>query len=164
MERRQNICQILLARQKRKSFLHRIMTGDEKWIYFQNPKRKKSWVDPAQPSISSSRSNCFGRKTMLCVWWDQEGVVYYELLKPGETVNAHHYHQQLIKLHRALREKRPHYRKRHDKLIFLHDNVPSHTIMIQNYLETLNWEVLPHPTRPGTFGLSPVFVDGSRAH
>jgi len=51
MERRQNTCQILLARQKRKSF--RIVTGDEKWIYFQNPKRKKSWVD--QPSTSSSR-------------------------------------------------------------------------------------------------------------
>jgi len=39
------------------------------------------------------------------------GVIYYELLKPDETVNAHRYHQQLIKLHRALREKRPHYRK-----------------------------------------------------
>jgi len=65
-------------------------------------------------------------RTMLCVWWDQEGV-YYELLKPGETINAHRYHQQLIKLHCALREKRSHYRKRHDKLIFLHDNAPSHT-------------------------------------
>jgi len=30
MERRQNTCQILLARQKRKSFLHRIVTGNEK--------------------------------------------------------------------------------------------------------------------------------------
>jgi len=130
---------------KKKSFLHRIVTGDEKWIYFQNPKRKKSWVDPTQPSISSSKPNCFGRKTMLCVWWDQE-VIYYELLKPGETINAHRYHQQLIKLHRALREKRPHYRKRYDKLIFLHDNASSHTsTMVQNYLETLNWEVLPHP-------------------
>jgi len=115
----------------------RIETGDEKWIYFQNPKRKKSWIDPAQPSIASLRPNRFGRKTMLCVWWDQEGVIYYELLKPGETVNAHHYHQQLIKLYRALREKRPHYRKRHNKLIFLHDNASSST-MVQNYLETLN--------------------------
>jgi len=79
------------------------VTGDEKWIYFQNPKCKKSWVDPAQPSTSSSRPNRFGRK-MLCVWWDQEDVIYYELLKPDETVNAHRY-QQLIKLHRALREK-----------------------------------------------------------
>ena len=82
---------------------------------------------------------------MLCVWWDQEGVIYYELLKSGETVNAHHYHQQLIKLHRALCKKRPYYRKRHDKLIFLHDNAPSHTSIVQNYLETLNWEVLSHP-------------------
>jgi len=119
MERRQNTCQILLARQKRKSFLHRIVTGDKKWIYFQNPKRKKSWIDLAQ--TSSSKPNR-GWKTMLCVWWYQEGIIYYELLKPGETVNAHRYHQQLIKLHRAVREKRPHYRKRYDKLIFLHDN------------------------------------------
>ena len=67
-------------------------------------------------------------------------------VKPGETLNAHRYHQQLIKLHCALRVKRPYYRKRHDKLIFLHDNAPSHTsTMVQNYLETLNWEVLPHP-------------------
>jgi len=49
-------------------------------------------------------------------------------------------------LHRALREKISHYRKKHDKLIFLHDNAPSHmSTMVQNYLETLNWEVLPHP-------------------
>ena len=62
---------------------------------------------------------------MLCVWWDQQGVVYYELLKPGETVDAHRYHQQLIKLRRALREKRPDYEERHEKLIFLHDNALS---------------------------------------
>jgi len=69
MERRQNTCQILLTRQKRQSFLHRIVTGDEKWIYFHNLKeiRKKSWVDPVQLSTSSSRPNRFGRKTMLSV-------------------------------------------------------------------------------------------------
>ena len=26
-----------------------IVTGDEKWIYFKNPKRKKSWVNLGQP-------------------------------------------------------------------------------------------------------------------
>ena len=141
-----NTSDILLSRQKRKSFLHRIVTGDEKWIYFENPKRKKSWVDPGQPSTSSSRPDRFGRKTMLCVWWDQQGVVYYELLKPGETVNAYRYHQQLIKLNSALREKRPEYQQRHDKVIFLHDNAPSHTSkLVQDYLKTLNWEVIPHP-------------------
>jgi len=163
IERRQNTCQILLARQKRKSFLHRIVTDDEKWIYFQNPKRKKSWIDPAQSSISSSRPNRFGRKPMLCVWWDQEGVTYYELLKPSETVNAHGY-QQLIKLHRALREKR-HYWKRHDKLIFLHDNAPSHmSTMVQNYLETLNWEVLSHPAYSPDLASSDYHLFSSMGH
>jgi len=35
--------------------------------------------------------------------------------------------------------------RKDDKLIFLHDNAPSHTsTMVQNFLEILNWEVLPH--------------------
>jgi len=64
------------------------------------------------------------------------------LLKPGEIVNAHRYHQQLIKLHRALHEKRPHYRKRHDKLIFLHDNIAH----INNGLKLLeDTQLLFHP-------------------
>jgi len=100
-----------------------------------------------QDQIASDGRRC-------CAFDGIRSVIYYELLKPDETINAHRYHQQLIKLHRALREKRSHYRKRQDKLIFLHDNAPSHTsTMVQNYLETLNWEVLSHPllTRSGTF-------------
>ena len=38
MEERKNARDIFLARYKRKSFLHRIVTVDEKWIYFENPK------------------------------------------------------------------------------------------------------------------------------
>jgi len=94
---------------RRKSFLHRIVTRDEKWIFFLNPKRKKSWVDPDAPSTSTARPYRFGRKTMLCVWWDQKGVVYYELLKPGEMVNIKRYQQQLIDLNRSLLKKRPEY-------------------------------------------------------
>ena len=41
-ENRKTTCEMLLARYKRKSFLHRIVTGDEKWIYFENLKRKRS--------------------------------------------------------------------------------------------------------------------------
>ena len=58
---------------------------------------------------------------------DQKGVMYYELLKPGETVNTESYQQQMIDLNQALREKRPGYEKRQHKVIMLHDNAPSHT-------------------------------------
>lgn len=37
------ILQILLARNKRKSFLREILIVDVKWIYFNNPYKKKSW-------------------------------------------------------------------------------------------------------------------------
>ena len=38
---------MLLFRYKTKSFLYRIVTGDEKWIHFENPKPKGSWVSPS---------------------------------------------------------------------------------------------------------------------
>ncbi|KAL6265763.1 hypothetical protein P5V15_002574 [Pogonomyrmex californicus] len=41
IENRKVTCEMLLQRHERKSFLYRIVTGDEKWIYFENPKRKK---------------------------------------------------------------------------------------------------------------------------
>ena len=44
---------------------------------------------------------------MFCVWWYHRGVVCYELLKPGKTVNIKRYQQQLTDLNRSLFEKRP---------------------------------------------------------
>ena len=145
-EKRKTTCEILLQKHDRKSFLHRIVTGDEKWIYFVNPKRKRSWVDRGQPSTSSAKPDRFGKKTMLCVWWDQKGIVYYELLKPGETVNAQRYRQQMINLNHALIEKRPEWDTRHERLIFQHDNAPAHTSkVVKDTISALRWDVLSHP-------------------
>jgi len=56
------------------------------------------------------------------------------------------YRLQLIRLSRALREKRPEYDQRHDKVILLHDNARPHVAkVVKKYLETLKWDVLPHP-------------------
>ena len=41
IERRFFTCEMLLARHKRKGFLHRIVTGDEIWIHYDNAKKKK---------------------------------------------------------------------------------------------------------------------------
>ncbi|GBM46478.1 hypothetical protein AVEN_78874-1 [Araneus ventricosus] len=30
----------------------------------------------------------YGKKRILCIWWDLEGVMYHELLKSSETVNS----------------------------------------------------------------------------
>ncbi|GFS55793.1 mariner Mos1 transposase [Trichonephila clavipes] len=95
-ENRKFVCEMLLACHKRKIYFHRIVTGDKKWIYFDNPKRNRSYVDPRQPPKSTARPNRLGRKTLLCIFWDQKVPIYYELLKPAETVNTDCYKQQLI--------------------------------------------------------------------
>ena len=82
VERKFSTCEMLLARHKRKGFLHRIFTGDEKWIHYDEPKRKKSWGPPGHASTSTAKSNFHGKKKLLsCIWLDQFGVVYYELLE-----------------------------------------------------------------------------------
>ena len=138
--------EMLLERHKKKSFLHRIVTGDEKWIHDDNLKRKKSYVKPGQPSKSTAKPNIDGAKVMLCIWWDQKGVLYYELLKLGETINGERYRTQLICLKRAIAEKRPECATRHEAIISHHDNArPYAVILVKNYLENSGWEVLPHP-------------------
>ena len=80
-------------------------------------------------------------------WWDQKGVLYYELQKPGETINGERYRTQLIRLKRAIAEKRPEYATWHEAIFFHDDNARPHVaIPVKNYLENSGWEILPHPT------------------
>ena len=59
--------EMLLERLKKKLFLHRIVTDDEKWIHYENPKRKKSYVKPGQPAKSTAKPNIHGAKVTLCI-------------------------------------------------------------------------------------------------
>ncbi|GFV72790.1 mariner Mos1 transposase [Trichonephila clavipes] len=132
--------------QRRKGFLLRIATRDEKWFRYVNPKRRKSWGYPGYASTSTAKPNIHGSKVMLSIGWDQLGVVYYELLKPTETITGDGYRTQLMRLSRALKDKVPQYNERHDKVILQHDNARPHVAkMVNTYLETLKWEVLPQP-------------------
>lgn len=78
---------------------------------------------------STAKPNIHGKKLMLCIWWDQLGVVYYELLNPSETITGALYRTQLMRLSRALKEKRPQYYSRHEKTILLHDNARPHVAL-----------------------------------
>ena len=111
-----------------------MVTGDEEWIHYRN-------------STSSARPNIHAAKVMLCIWWNQVGVIYYELLKPIETITRERYRTQLTRLSQALCGKPPQYEQRHEKVILQHDNARPHVAKpVKTYLETLKWEVLPNPT------------------
>jgi len=55
-KRRRDIALTLLSKFRKKDFLYKIITSDEKWIPYDNPKRRKSWVDPGQPSTIDTKT------------------------------------------------------------------------------------------------------------
>ncbi|KAG5314900.1 MOS1T transposase, partial [Pseudoatta argentina] len=62
-------------------------------------------------------------------------------------------------------EKRPLYAQRHDKVILLHDNARPHVAKpVKTYLETLKWDVLPHPPYSPDIAPSDFHLFRSMAH
>ena len=54
----------------------------------------------------SREENFMGKKLLLSIWWDRQGIIHFELLPPNATINAQLYFQQLERLNQALRKKR----------------------------------------------------------
>ncbi|GBP18083.1 Mariner Mos1 transposase [Eumeta japonica] len=144
-----------------KSFLHRTVTGNEKWIHYDNPKRRKSWGLPGHASTSTAKPNIHGKKLMLCIW-DQLGVVYYELLNLSETFAETLYRTQLMRSNRALKEKRLQYYSRHDQIIPLDDNARPHVaVPVKNYSKILSTTPPTVFTRHCVIRLSSAPVNGT---
>lgn len=126
IERRFLTCELLLDRQRKKGFLHRIVTGNEKWTLHNNSKRKRSWGKLGHASTSAKPN--IHRSNFCCIWCDQRGVISYEL-----------------RLCRSLKQKELLYEQRHDKVILLQDNARPHvTKLVKTYLEALKWKVSQH--------------------
>ncbi|XP_071033855.1 histone-lysine N-methyltransferase SETMAR-like [Parasteatoda tepidariorum] len=104
---RVRMCSKHLIRHNAQPFLDRLVTGDEKWILYENIKIKKSYCKPGASLATVPKPSIHQRKVLLCLWWDRKGSVYYELLKQGKTINADLYCNQLDKLNAAIKEKRP---------------------------------------------------------
>jgi len=102
-----SICESLLKRNEIEPFLKRLITGDEKWITYDNNVRKRSWSKQGEASQTVAKPGLTSRKVMLCVWWDWKGIVHYELLPPGQTIDSNLYCQQLERLRQAIEKKRP---------------------------------------------------------
>ena len=153
IERRFFTCEQLIQRQQRKGFLHQIVTEDEKWIFYDNPKKKKYYAKPGQSLPPTSTSTFTAEQH--CVWTFEDHALYlvgpkgsclpyYELLKPGDSITGDRYRLQLIRLSLALQENGRNTSKNIIKLFFFMTR-PYVAKVVKKYLETLKWDVLPYP-------------------
>jgi len=133
------------------NFMGQIITGDETWVYGYDPETKRrssQWKSADSPRPKKARKVRSKVKVMLIVFFGMEGIVHYEYVPQGQTVNQQFYLQVLKRLRLAVSRKRP--QKRAAGAWSLHhDNVPAHT---QHIPSRYFWQVMAflsfsnHPT------------------
>lgn len=157
--RRVEVCSQLLLNPLDDRFWKRIVTSDEKWVYLVNHDKKRQWVPRGTSGVSVPRQNKFGKKAMISVWWNFEGVLHFEMVPYGKAIDAELYCQQLQRVYDKLKEKYPSLVNR-KRAIFQQDNAKPHTAKktLQKFKELDGVELLPHPAyspdaAPSDYGL-----------
>lgn len=135
------------------TILDRIVSGDETWISVHDPESKsesKQWLWKGEPRPQKALQSRSTKKTMLTLFFDQDGVILQEFLPPHETINAEYYCGIIDTLKERIRRKRPHLWLRNaegDRSFLLqHDNAPSHTaILTLAKIGSSDIQMIPHP-------------------
>ncbi|GFU36966.1 histone-lysine N-methyltransferase SETMAR [Trichonephila clavipes] len=90
--------QLIASMVQYRTFFDRLITADEKRVLYNNQKRKRQWLSLKEPPRRTAKPGLYPKKA-LCVF----GGVFMEssilkMVKPGETVNADLYCEQLDRL------------------------------------------------------------------
>ncbi|PIC12867.1 hypothetical protein B9Z55_028109 [Caenorhabditis nigoni] len=143
-------------------WLDRLITGDEKWVFYDNHHRKSQWVGEGESPQDVPKSDLHPKKVMLSVCWGVDGPIYWELLPEGKTITGDLYTTQLRNLKKAVDRSA----LKDKKVYSQHDNARPHVSkQVKQELMGYGWNVLPHP--PYSPDLAPseywLFGDMSRA-
>ncbi|GFX09834.1 histone-lysine N-methyltransferase SETMAR [Trichonephila clavipes] len=83
---RVRICSSHLIRLNMEPFLDKLITGDKKWILYENIKRKKSYCKPGTSSATIPKPSIHHQKVQLCLWWEHKR---FSVLRVAETGKNH---------------------------------------------------------------------------
>ena len=84
-------------------------------------------------------------KVMLIVFFDCKGIVHFEFVPEGQTVNQYFYKETLVRLTEKIRRKRRDLWERKQWLLH-HDNAPAHSALtIRQFLASRQVSTLDHP-------------------
>jgi len=79
-------------------------------------------------------------------FFDVRGIMHWEFISPGQTVNQEFYLEVLRRLRENVRRKHPELWRLGDWFL-RHDNAPAHTALsVTRYLACLGWTFVPHPS------------------
>ncbi|CAK9827766.1 Mariner Mos1 transposase [Anthophora retusa] len=123
-----------------------IITGDETWVYeydIETNQQSSEWRFSNEPKPKKPRQSRSKIKILMTVFFDCRGVVHFEFLPPGLTVNKEYYVSVLKRLRENVRRKRPEL-WRNNSWFLHHDNAPVHTShIVRDYLTKNNINTVP---------------------
>jgi histone-lysine N-methyltransferase SETMAR len=163
--KRIDICRQNLRKFKRK--MNSIVTMDESWVHFYDPKTPKElqmWKNPNSPRPKAVKSARFVNKVVLIAFFDSRGMVYYHYLKKRSTVNGNHF----IKSRRKAISRAQ--IRLNSQPLLLYDNAPCHRSReVNDFLTENGVQVVPHPPytpdlAPSDFFLFPKLKKYLRGH
>ena len=124
----------------------RFVTVDETWIHHYTPETKeqsKQWISPGESAPKKAKTIPSAGKIMATVFWDSQGVIHIDYLQKGRTITGQYYSDLLTRFDAVLKEKRP--RLQRKKVLFHHDNAPSHSsrVATEKFIG-LGYALVPH--------------------
>ena len=138
-------CASLLNRYQNCPFFDRLVTCDEKWIYYDNPSTRGAYVMPGERPPTKSKRALSNKKVLLCVFWDRQGIIYRHYMLSGKTIDSDSYCEMLDNLAARIAEDRPCLANRKG-VLFHQDNAKPHTSKKTiRHLQQLGWELVEHP-------------------
>lgn len=148
-ECRMNIsADILESIEKDPTFLERVITCDETWIFQYDPETKRQsmhWKTKKSPRMKKARMSKSRFKAMLIVFFDIKGVIHIEWVPEGTTVNQYYYIQVLITLRERVRKKRPEMWSENSWILH-QGNAPSHNALsVKQFLAKNSITLMEHP-------------------
>ena len=122
--------------------IHSIITGDESWIFHDNP-HDGYWSESQNIEYNAVSRSIGAEKTMISVFWGVDGFYLLELLPLKQKYNSDYACSILEKLDQNLKASRG---KGLNSVLFHWDNARPHTsIITKAKLEKLESNLLPHP-------------------
>lgn len=155
LTKEQKVARVRIAKQLLKQFpkynnraFANIVTGDETWVHFYEPRRKmqnKIWATKGSRRPCIAKRTMSVKKVMYAIFFTNQGHAIQIAVPKGKSVNAKFYKGKVLhKLKKYFAKRRPATGLRGVRL--LHDNASSHkAAIVGEFLKQEKVVVLPHP-------------------
>ncbi len=167
---RVSVCRRNLKETQDPLFLWSVITGDESWFSVLEPKLKQSscqWMGAKEKRPKKALHSRQAKKTMMEVFFDDQGVIHLEFFPPRMTVTSKVYVGVLARLREAIRRKRPQLWM-DNSYCLLHDNAPGHTAvptfaaMVETSMKTVDHPPYLPDLAPADFWFFPLLKGNIR--